>query len=296
MSVGSKIKEYRNKAGLTQKDMADQLHVTYQAISRWENGDAEPSFDMLKDICKILNCSTDDLFEINKEPVEEKKEEPPQVIERVIIKEAEQKPILAVCEHCNKPIYENSDLVRYNESVGVRVGRTTHYEDRQHILCNECNEIRIIHNKRIEENRLAQIREQTFARRIHSFIWPALLAIIFIIISISLYVKGDSSGGTGFLITGILGYTFLACMILDNNFITDLWLGVASWGFVRMPGIIFSFDFDGLVFLIAMKILFFILSGILAVLSAILATILALVLSIFVYPFALRKNIKGEID
>ena len=39
MGVGPKIKEYRNKAGLTQKDLADKLHVTYQAVSRWENYD-----------------------------------------------------------------------------------------------------------------------------------------------------------------------------------------------------------------------------------------------------------------
>lgn len=75
MGIGLKIKEYRTKAGLTQKDLADELHVTYQAVSRWENDDAEPSFDMLKDLCRILNCSTDDLFEINKPTVEEKKEE-----------------------------------------------------------------------------------------------------------------------------------------------------------------------------------------------------------------------------
>ena len=56
MGIGLKIKEYRTKAGLTQKDLADELHVTYQAVSRWENDDAEPSFDMLKDLCRILNC------------------------------------------------------------------------------------------------------------------------------------------------------------------------------------------------------------------------------------------------
>jgi uncharacterized membrane protein len=76
----------------------------------------------------------------------------------------------------------------------------------------------------------------------------------------------------------------------------DLWQGVASWGFVKMPGIIFSLSFDGLVFLIATKILFFILGIILATISAIFATVLAMALSLFVYPFALRKNIKGEID
>ena len=41
-------------AGLTQKDLADKLFVTYQAVSRWENEDAEPSIDTIKEICGIL--------------------------------------------------------------------------------------------------------------------------------------------------------------------------------------------------------------------------------------------------
>lgn len=66
MGVGPKIKEYRIKAGLTQKDLADKLHVTYQAVSRWENDDAEPSIDTLKEMCGILNCSIEELFDMEK--------------------------------------------------------------------------------------------------------------------------------------------------------------------------------------------------------------------------------------
>lgn len=293
MGVGSKIKEYRTKAGLTQKELADELHVTYQAVSRWENEDAEPSFDMLKDLCKILNCSTDDLFEISKPQNEEKKDEQPQIIERVIVKEPEPKPIIGVCEQCNKPIYDSSDLFRYNESISVRTGRTSHLENRQRIFCKECNEIKKLQDKRIEEQKQRQIKADLMKRRIHSFIWPSLLAIVFLIIAITSFVKGDSSTGVGCIVTAILGYAFLGTMILNNTFITDMWMEVASWGFVRMPGIIFSFSFDGIVFLIAMKIFLFLLGIALALLSAALATVLAMGLSIFVYPFALSKNIKG---
>lgn len=66
MGVGPKIKEYRNKAGLTQKDLADKLHVTYQAVSIWENDDVEPSIDTLKEMCGILNCSIEELFDMER--------------------------------------------------------------------------------------------------------------------------------------------------------------------------------------------------------------------------------------
>ena len=36
--IGKFIKEIRKKNKLTQKDLADKYNVTYQAVSKWENG------------------------------------------------------------------------------------------------------------------------------------------------------------------------------------------------------------------------------------------------------------------
>ena len=291
MGIGPKIKEFRNKAGLTQKDLADQLHVTYQAVSRWENGDAEPSIETLKEMCGILNCSIEELFEMEKKE-EPKVEEKITVVEKIVVQEP--KPILGVCEQCNHPIYEATNLNRVNESFIVRTGRTSHTETRQRVLCNGCNEIRLLEEKRKEEQRKREIDATFKKRRIHSFIWPTIVALIFIASGISSFVKGDVSTGLGCLGVGALAYCFVATMILNNTFITDMWLEITSWGFVKLPGIIFEFSFDGLIFLIAMKIIFFILGITLALLAAAFATLLAIALSIFVYPFALRKNLKGE--
>ena len=292
MGVGPKIKELRNKAGLTQKDLADQLHVTYQAVSRWENDDAEPSIGTLKEMCGILNCSIDELFEIEKKDEQKPVEEKVTIVEKVIVQEP--KPVLGVCEQCNEPIYEASNLNRINETILVRTNRTSHNESRQRILCNGCNKIRLAEEKRKAEQRQREKEAAFRKRRINSFIWPSLVALIFIIIGISAFVKGDASIGFGSLGVGVLAYCFIATMILNNTFITDMWLEITSWGFVKLPGIIFEFSFDGLIFLIAMKILFFILGIILALLAATFASLLAMALSIFVYPFALRKNLKGE--
>lgn len=57
------IKEIRKKNNLTQKDLADKYNVTYQAVSKWENGKNLPDTLLLKQMSKDFNVSLDDLFE-----------------------------------------------------------------------------------------------------------------------------------------------------------------------------------------------------------------------------------------
>ena len=59
-----------------------------------------------------------------------------------------------------------------------------------------------------------------------------------------------------------------------------------------MPGVIFSLDLYGIIWCLTVKLLFWILEITLACCAGVLAIALGTVLSIFVYPFALHKNIK----
>ena len=49
------IKKIRKDNNLTQKELADSLYVTYQAVSKWENGKSMPDMVMMKNICQIYN-------------------------------------------------------------------------------------------------------------------------------------------------------------------------------------------------------------------------------------------------
>ena len=60
---GKLIKDIRRKNNLTQKELADKLNVTYQAVSKWENGKNMPDKSVLKEISKEFNVSLDSLFE-----------------------------------------------------------------------------------------------------------------------------------------------------------------------------------------------------------------------------------------
>lgn len=60
--VGLKILTYRKAMMMTQDDLANQLFVTRQVLSKWENGSSLPSINMLINICKIFNTSFEDIL------------------------------------------------------------------------------------------------------------------------------------------------------------------------------------------------------------------------------------------
>ena len=51
------ILELRNKAGLSQDELAEKVFVTRQAVSRWENGETTPNTETLKLLSKRFMIS-----------------------------------------------------------------------------------------------------------------------------------------------------------------------------------------------------------------------------------------------
>ncbi len=62
MSLSQNIKKYRLKKGLTQKQLADSLGVSAQAVSKWETGDAYPDGPLFLKLAEALETSLDTLF------------------------------------------------------------------------------------------------------------------------------------------------------------------------------------------------------------------------------------------
>lgn len=71
--VSKIIKEIRTKNNLTQKEFADKYNVTYQAVSKWENGKNLPDITLLRDICNDYNIDISDLLLLNKKKNNNKK-------------------------------------------------------------------------------------------------------------------------------------------------------------------------------------------------------------------------------
>ena len=61
--VGKFIKDIRKKNNLTQKQLADKYGVTYQAVSKWENGINLPEVTLIRQMSKDFNISVEDILD-----------------------------------------------------------------------------------------------------------------------------------------------------------------------------------------------------------------------------------------
>ena len=63
MSFGKNLQYLRQlSANMTQESLAEKLRVSRQTISRWEMDAANPEMEKALELCKVFNCSLDNLF------------------------------------------------------------------------------------------------------------------------------------------------------------------------------------------------------------------------------------------
>ncbi len=65
VKVGNAIKALRLREGYTQQELADHLHVTDKAVSKWERGLSVPDVSIVTKLSLLLNCDVDHLLEGN---------------------------------------------------------------------------------------------------------------------------------------------------------------------------------------------------------------------------------------
>ena len=59
MILANKIIALRKKAGWSQEDLADQLGVSRQSVSKWEGAQSIPDMDKIVQMSRIFGVSTD---------------------------------------------------------------------------------------------------------------------------------------------------------------------------------------------------------------------------------------------
>ena len=70
MKFGENLQKLRKEKGISQEQLAEQLGVTRQSVSKWESGASYPEMDKIVALCNIFHCDMNVL--INKDITEER--------------------------------------------------------------------------------------------------------------------------------------------------------------------------------------------------------------------------------
>ena len=74
LNIGDTIKYLRREKDVTQEELGDTLGVSYQSVSRWENGICYPDMELLPVISAFFGVTVDDLLGVNSHIEQEKVE------------------------------------------------------------------------------------------------------------------------------------------------------------------------------------------------------------------------------
>ena len=67
-SLGEVIKDHRTRCGMTQEFVAEQLGVSRQAVSKWENGTSEPTTSNLLALSRLFGVPAEELLRNIEQP------------------------------------------------------------------------------------------------------------------------------------------------------------------------------------------------------------------------------------
>lgn len=70
MTIGEKLLELRKEKNLSQEEVANQVNVSRQTISKWETDQSLPDFDKIVPLCNLYGITTDELLKGEKKSSE----------------------------------------------------------------------------------------------------------------------------------------------------------------------------------------------------------------------------------
>lgn len=275
MNSGEKIAALRKSKGMTQAEIGTELNVTFQAVSKWERGESYPDFDTMSKLAKLFGVPLSYFEDGNDEKNE---------TSATAAVAPDRQVMLGVCKECGKTVFEGEE----DTVEPVLVCKKCAERKRQELKCAEEEENR---KKQIEERRRI---DEAHKIRNRGLIWSGI--IIGTILICCMIGLANNSKYIVYILIGmavalVFGYPFVAQLFWEGV-ISD----IALFGgkIVGMPGVIFDLSLDGVMFLIAVKVLFAVIRFLIWLATFIAAASVAMVISPFTFPFALKKLNRGE--
>ena len=283
--IGQNIKRLRLENNMTQKNLADKLFVTAQAVSRWENGDVEPSLSTVAELARIFGVSTDEILgvagaerefeedfaeeEYAEEATEEEEKQRTYTENHEQGRHYEERPqMLALCEKCNNPIYKPEDIFRFrDEKTGAKGIRCRACESKVRRATAE-------RAKKLFEDDMAMRLKKSKRARVKNIITACILTAI----SIWLATSGLFTIST---LLGVIGWQCLIGSVLFRNTkIGRVMYSITCWHEFS------DFDFG----ILNLGIL--IVDVVLWVLCVIIAMMVGTIISPVFYVISIVRNIK----
>lgn len=70
MNIGANIRKLRKEKRMSQEELAEHLHISSQAVSKWETGVSSPDIDMLPKLAILFGTSLDNLLDFDQSRVD----------------------------------------------------------------------------------------------------------------------------------------------------------------------------------------------------------------------------------
>ena len=287
MGINEKISALRKSNNMTQAELGAKLNVTFQAVSKWESGKSYPDFETLSKMAKIFGVPIS-YFEEGGEVVTETAAT---ATATAFDGTDGTNKILGFCKECGKLVHENEEActtpVVICKQCAIRRENIKKIQENEQKLQKQQIERDRKAKQQAEVDRLKRRRNRGLIAS--AFISAALLAL-FTALAIT-----DSENASMYItlivMTVVCGYTFFAQLFWDGIVLDIVLVGGKIVG---MPGVIFSLDLDGFIFLIAVKILFALIKLFIFILTFLFMIFVAMVVSPFVFVPQMFKLNRGE--
>lgn len=280
MTCGEKITKLRKEKGLTQAELGENLHVTFQAVSKWERGSSTPDFETMCLLAKFFDVP---LSYFDPSAGENTAEGTAAGDEEDNTNDKEAKPeIVGMCTKCG---------------IVIREGEA---DTSSPLVCRACRKKE--EDQRRREKEAAQRKEAERVRgvkkiRNRGLILGALITAVIDVLGIIGMVQNGEEAGT------MIGSVLTATVILYTFFSQLFWDGIvadvafAGGKVIGSVGVIFDLDLDGFIFLIVAKILIALFRFLVYLVTLAATVVAAIVISPFTFlPQLLKLNRGKELD
>ena len=271
MTLGKKLALQRKAIGLSQEEVALKVRVTTKTLADWENNIGEPSIQNLKELASLFDTSIDDLLDTG--------------------------------------LGDDDDAIGYCKGCGILINEKNLGEKTPTVLCRRCVEVKKAQQRRAEmEERAIKERQEKAARakrlaqynalrdrrrtirkkKNTSFFVAALPTLLWI--ALLVYTLNESYNQSWLIVGSVIAYSIfsLVALLFYDGPIRDflVYMFTAS---IKWPGLMYTFDWDGFLWVIMMKALFALLGFVFGCICGLLGLIIGLIIAPFVFPYKLIK-------